>query len=368
MTSIRVIHDGAWGYPGGASRVAKHLAKALNAPITVGHSAKPEFWLEDPDVDADIVFQNQVHGKFSRILPQPVRELRLGQLFRSLTIEEDIIVTSGTTAKWIVPEVGQLHVHYCHVPPPRFYGGGQGTTNSPIQWGVRESGALLDQHYSRFVDMFIANSQWTQDRITKHYGSDAPILHPPVRTEKFHWQPPSEDKYFVMICGRLVDMKRPDLVAEAFNDLEAKLVIVGDGPLRKICEKFNGVTVYSDLSNWAIELLVARAIGGIAFSKGEHCGITPKEIQAAGKPVIVPDGLNLCNHVVDGKTGVRVSASVRGIQTGIARVLETSWDRETIQHVAAEWDQQVFRNQARSLILEAEPEIATNRGAQEMIQ
>lgn len=349
--SVRVLHDGSWQHPGGGARVAKQLAKALDAPVTVGHCAEPSFWLDDPDIDAEIAFQGYLHRGVGGRLPGPAKELRLGQLFRSLELEEDIIVSSGTAAKWFVPEAHQHHTHYCHVPPPRFYGEGQGVTN-PFLWGLRQVGGMVDQHFATFVDDWLANSEWTKQRVKKHYGAEATVLNPPVRTERFSWMPPSKDRYFVMI-GRLVGMKRPDVVAEAFGegDLGAKLVLIGDGPLREECEAYDNVSVYPDVSDWGVELTVGRSVGGIALAEGEHCGITPKELQAAGKPVVVPNEQNLCNHVVDGETGVVVEPTPESVREGVRRVLESEWSQDSLQAAAASWSVDTFRRRARELIL-----------------
>lgn len=351
---VRVLHDGGWIHPGGGARVAKELAKALDAPITVGHTETPEFWLDDTEVDAEIAFNTELHdGLAAKVIDRPglrpVAELRLGQLFDSLEFDEDIIVSSGTPAKWFVPHHDQHHVHYCHVPPPRFYGE---PSKSPVGWAAKKAGAVLDQHHAQFVDGFLANSTFTQARVRKHYQRDARLLHPPVRTDRFRHQEPNEDRYFVMI-GRLVKMKRALTVAQAFADIEdARLVMVGDGPLRAQCEQVDGVTTYSGLSDWAVEQVVARSTGGIAFAEGEHCGITPKEFQAAGKPVVVPDEQNLRNHVADAETGVIVPPTVTGVQVGVRRVLAEDWNPERIQTTAESWSVDTFHDNARQLVLD----------------
>jgi len=353
--SVRVLHDGGWIHPGGGARVAKELAKALDAPITVGHTETPEFWLDDPDVDAEIAFNHELHdGLAAKVIDRPAlrpaAELRLGQLFDSLDPAEDIIVSSGTPAKWFVPRAGQHHVHYCHVPPPRFYGEPAG---NPVAWAAKKAGAVLDQHHARFVDKYIANSEFTRARVQKHYRRDSTVLHPPVRTHRFQHQPVNPEPFFVMI-GRLVEMKRALTVATAFDRLDARLVMIGDGPLRSKCEAIDGVTVYPDMSDWAVEQTVARAIGGIAFAEHEHCGMTPKEFQAAGKPVVVPDEPNLRNHVIDGETGVIAPASTAGVNDAVRRVQATDWNHEAIQAAAESWSTSQFHATARDLILDTD--------------
>jgi glycosyltransferase involved in cell wall biosynthesis len=78
--------------------------------------------------------------------------------------------------------------------------------------------------------------------------------------------------------------------------------------------------------------------------------MTPKEFQAAGKPVIVPDEPNLCNHVDDGVTGVVVPISHDGVKEGARTVLGQAWNADTIQSVAEEWSEPVFAERARKIV------------------
>lgn len=356
--SVRILHDGSWTRPGGGARVARELARTFEAPVTVGHCAKPSFWT-DSEIETTIAFQHELHESAgSRLIPQPLLELRLGQLFKTLEFDEDVLISSGTAAKWIIPKAHQTHIHYCHVPPQRFYGDSFG---GPIGWGVRTGGGIADSHFASFVDGWLANSQWTAKRVRKHYGEDPYVLNPPIRTNRFDWEEPSPDQVFVMI-GRLVDMKRPDVVAEAFDSLDdCQLVLIGDGDLKERCAQYDNVSIYTDASDWAVEQLLARATGGIAFAQGEHCGLTPKEMQAAGLPVIVPDELNLCNHVVEGETGTIVDPSVDGVRQGVRTVLERTWNKDHIQAAAERWGTNRFRAEASDVVADilSQPSQAT---------
>lgn len=345
--TVRVVHDGDWVRPGGGARVAVHLAQALDAPLTVGHSDRPE-WYRDRVDGVEIAFNSELHDSLTaRIIDRPalrpLAELRLGQLINGLAFDEDIIVSTGTAAKWFAPKAGQTNIHYCHSPPPRCYAESSGLFDAGT--------GIIDSHFARLTDRFLANSEFTRARVGKHYRRTADILHPPVRTHAFEYDEPASPPMFVMI-GRLVEMKRPRMVVDAFRDLDARLVLVGDGPLRHACASVPGVEVRPDASDREVETLVADAVGGIAFAEQEHCGLTPKEIQAAGKPVIVPDEPNLHNHVTDGETGVIVPATITGVQDGVRRVLERDWDHHRIQSAASAWSIDSFHERARHLILD----------------
>jgi len=350
--SVRVVHEGSWLHPGGAGRVAKALADAFDAPVTVGHTPDREFW---DGYDAEFPFQERFHEGLSATLflndgVRPVSELLRAAGFRGLDFDEDVVISSGTAAKWWVPRHDQHHVHYCHVPPPRFYAR---PTDGVLDWASTTLVTLLDRHFADYCTGMLANSAFTRDRVHRHYRRDrsrVPVVNPPIDVARFQHAPAdAEDPYFVLI-GRLSEMKRAATVADAFADADARLVVVGDGPLRGHVANRRNVTVHERLSDDALADLVAGSVGGVAFAREEHCGMTPKEFQSAGKPVVVPDEPNLRNHVTDGVDGVVVPASTAGVREGVERVLATDWDPERIRATAADWSPEAFREHAREAV------------------
>ncbi|WP_264475529.1 glycosyltransferase [Halorubellus salinus] len=350
--SVRIVHEGSWIHPGGAARVAKALADAFDAPLTVGHTPDREFWSE---YDVAFPFQERFHdGLSSKVFlndtVRPASELLRAAGFRGLDFEEDVVISSGTAAKWWVPAHDQHHVHYCHVPPPRFYAR---PTDGVVDWATTTLVTVLDRHFADYCTGMLANSAFTRERVHKHYlrdRSEVPVVNPPIDVDRFEHAPAdADDPYFVMI-GRLNDMKRTDVVARAFRDLDARLVLVGDGPLRKQVARRRNVEVHERLSDDALADLVAESTGGIAFAREEHCGMTPKEFQSAGKPVVVPDEPNLDNHVTDGEDGVVVPVSEDGVRQGVERILDAEWDPDRIQQTAADWSHDAFREHAREAV------------------
>lgn len=353
--SVRVLHDGGWIHPGGGARVAVEIAKAFDAPITVGHTECPEWWDEQP-VDVEIAFNDEIHHNLSakvidRPSLRPAAELRLAQLFDGLDVTEDVVITSGTPSKWFVPTWHQTHVHYCHVPPPRFYAS---PSASSVGWLTKKIGAVLDRHHADFVDRYVSNSEFTRARVRKHYGRSSQVVNPPVRTGAFEEQKPSDEPYLVHI-GRLVPMKRVGLLADAMDRVESdvQLVMIGDGPLRSECERRDNISVYDDVSDFGVEQAVSRSRGGIAFAELEHCGITPKEFQSAGKPVIVPDEPNLCNHVEDGETGLVAAVDADSLAQAIDDLMARDWDQSRIESAADDWSTPRFHTEIRGVVAEA---------------
>ncbi|UHH26533.1 glycosyltransferase [Halobacterium noricense] len=303
-------------------------------------------------MDAEFPFQSEFHngmsGWFYRQIPKHYAEFRVGQRFGGLEFDEDVLLSTSTMSKWIVPKYHQSHINYCHVPPPHFYGIPK---PGPFEWAKSLGLGVIDQHFTTFVDEIIANSEFTRQRIQRHYRTNSEVLHPPVRVNNFYADKPDSPPYFVMVC-RLVPMKRPELVARAFanSNADVRLVVIGSGPLQSKLSEFQNVEVRPGLTDSELEEVVARSIGGVAFAKLEHCGITPKEFQAAGKPVIVPDEPNLRNHVVDGETGVVTAVSEDGIRSGINRVLNGDWNPDRIREAAQPWGREAFQKRARELV------------------
>lgn len=342
--NVRVVHEGAWRYPGGAERTAREIARSLDAPVTVGHTGDPDFWA---DVDASFPLQRVDRGLTGR-LPRTVKEATLALAFRTLAFEEDVVVSSGSAAKWWVPRAEQVHVHYCHTPPPSLFVEGAGSVRSSL---LKAAGGMADRFYADMATELVANSAFTADRVRTVYGGrEARVIHPPVDVERFATDGDVEAEPLFVMIGRLDGMKRADVVAGAFDDLEAELVLVGDGPLRERCERVENVAVRPHLSDWELRDLVSRSAGGIAFARLEHCGITPKEFQAAGKPVVVPAEPNLENHVEDGVTGVVVEPTAAGVRRGVSRVLSQEWDRDALTSAAEAWGVDRFHAEIRELV------------------
>lgn len=344
--SVRIIHDGSFHQRGGASRTAKQLAKALDAPVSVGHSSDPAFW---DDVESELLFQGEIHegltGRFHDVVPKPYSALRLSQRFKSVDFGEDILITTSVNSKWIVPRHDQIHVHYANAHPVHYYSKRRTTA---FGWVKQSAMGVLDRHFTSMIDDFWANSELTKDRIAKHYARDAAVLHPPVRTESFYHS--ESEGYFVMI-GRFVASKGVLTVCEAFEDLDRELYLIGDGPLEDACREL-GANVITSATDSDVEDIVARSEAGIAFSRNEHCGLTPKEFQAAGKPVIVPDEPNLNNHVEHGVSGVVVEPTPEGLAAGVEELLATEWDPDRIRAETEGWSVKEFHRRCREYVEE----------------
>jgi glycosyltransferase involved in cell wall biosynthesis len=152
---------------------------------------------------------------------------------------------------------------------------------------------------------------------------------------------------FVLFVGRLVYYKGLPQLLESMSDVQGRLVIVGDGPLRAPIEKkiasldlgsrvtMTGAVSQAELNAHleACELLVLPSI-----SRSEGFGMTQLEGMLFGKPLVttrLPSGVQLVNE--DGRTGFQVPpGEPRALAAALGRLLADGRLRATMGAAAAE--------------------------------
>ena len=135
------------------------------------------------------------------------------------------------------------------------------------------------------VSHFVANSNFVRRRILRYYGRSSTVVHPPVDTTYFDVEGRSGD-YYLMVAA-MVPYKGIDLAVRAFNELGARLKIVGDGHLQQQLMGHAGPTIefLGRVPDATLRECYA-ACKALVLPGAEDFGIAPVEAQAAGKPVI----------------------------------------------------------------------------------
>lgn len=240
------------------------------------------------------------------------------QAFRELDLSEfDIIISSSSAEAKAVRKTrpGQIHIAYVHTPP-RYYWSHYEEFKKEFNFGpltplIRPVIPLFvkamrkrDLESVEDIDVFIANSTVTQERIKQYYNKPSTVIYPPVDVARFTPPPKGERSGYVM-WGRHVPYKRFDLAVKAATQLGIPLTIAGTGPDTDRLKSLAGptVTFVGRVSDEALVHL-AQTSQAFLFPNEEDFGISAVEALAAGTPVIAYKKGGALDIVQDGETGI----------------------------------------------------------------
>ena len=238
--------------------------------------------------------------------------------FRKLDLSEfDIIISSSSAEAKAIRKSrpDQVHIAYIHTPPRYYWSHYEEFKNEfnfgpltplirpAIPYFVKKM-RKLDLESTKDIDVFIANSTVTQQRIKEYYDKPSTVIYPPVDVSRFT-PPPKGERSGYVIWGRHVPYKRFDLAIQAANKLKAPLTIAGTGPDTGRLKSLAGPTVkfVGRISDLALVRL-AQSSKAFLFPNEEDFGIAAVEALAAGTPVIAYKKGGALDIVQDGETGV----------------------------------------------------------------
>jgi glycosyltransferase involved in cell wall biosynthesis len=135
------------------------------------------------------------------------------------------------------------------------------------------------------VHGFIANSYNVADRIKRHYGREASVVHPPVDWHSFELS--DRDEGFYLMVTAFAPYKRVDLAIQVANRLKVSLKIIGNGKEEKQLRRLAGPTVefFCGETDRRVREFYTKC-QALLFPGEEDFGIVPLEAMASGKPVI----------------------------------------------------------------------------------
>jgi glycosyltransferase involved in cell wall biosynthesis len=290
---VALVHDWLVTYRGG-EKVLEAIAELFpGAPIfTLFHKRGSQ----SPALEARrivsspldrIPFARERHRHFLPAMPAAIRAIDLAGF--DLVVSSSHCVAKGARA----PE-GAVHVSYVHAPMRYMwdrFGDYFGPGRSP--WYVRVAARAVrpwlqrwDRKSAAGVRRFAANSRNVAEQISRLWGREADVIHPPVDLDRFARVPlegGGRGGYFLWL-GALAPYKRLDVAVAAFREVGAPLWVAGSGQERAADlppnVKLLGQVPDQDLP----ELL--RGARALVFPGEEDFGITPLEAQACGRPVI----------------------------------------------------------------------------------
>lgn len=283
--------------------MAKELLKTFPASDLATTYWYPKYW-RDTIVEERLT-QKTIATPLALVvaaLPLKIATTPLARLTLPLNCQKvdtsgyDTVVTSGAWMKGVVTEPGQTHVAYIHTPirfvhdlyPQEL--GRRGEIRKTVFAWIAKKIRSWEHVTAQYPDKLLANSENTKKRIEKYYGRDAEVIYPPVDIKDFENK--GSDGFFFTI-GRLWKEKHTEEIAEAFTDLDRKLVIAGTGPrkkrIKKIAKNNENVEYRGYVSREEKLDLYGRCEAFVFNAEDEDFGLTPIEANAAGKPVITTD-------------------------------------------------------------------------------
>jgi glycosyltransferase involved in cell wall biosynthesis len=353
---VAIFHD-SFSQQGGAERVAEVLYQTfpgaeLYTTLTVPSKLSP------------ILRKAHPHTTWMQWLPFKARIFRAYFMLYPAAVEHtdlsayDLVVTSCTGySKGVHRREGALHICYCH---------------NPMRWIHRTNNYLEQEKFGRWKarilrlglkplrdweraaarrpDYFIANSAVVRQRLHDAFGVEATVINPPINVSRFAISNNVEDYYLVL--SRLIPYKRIDLAVEACTRTGRKLVIIGDGRDRARLESLAGptVTFLGRVEDEVVNDYAARC-RALLFTGEEDFGMTPLEVNAAGRPTIAFHAGGATETVIDGLNGIFFNdPTVESLQAAIERFETMTWDPQAIRRHALQYDTAVFQSRLRDFV------------------
>lgn len=231
-----------------------------------------------------IPFADRIYPNLLPLFPFAIQSLDLRNY--DLVISSDASLMKGVRVR-----KDAIHICYCHSPPrylwdmEEVYLENAGIIKRTVAKCIFPWLRRWDYKAAQGVDCFIANSEFVQRRIKKHYNQKAVVVYPPVTEPDTPLSDKTESYY--LVAGQLVSYKRTELAIEAANILQRELVVLGEGPQLPRLKKIAGPTI--KFIGWqpdvALEEYMARC-RALIFPGEEDFGIVPVEAQLMGRPVI----------------------------------------------------------------------------------
>ncbi len=293
---VALVHDWLTGMRGGE--------RVLEALLELHPDAELFTLLHVPGSVSPLIEDRPIHTSFLQRVPGVSSVYRyLLPLFpravESLDLRGfDLVVSSShCVAKGVCVPAGTPHICYCHTPMryiwdqyPAYFGPGRASwpVRSAMRW-VAPRLRAWDVRTAARVTRFVANSHHVAERIGRHFGREAAVVHPPVELARF--APGPEREGFYLVLGSPAPYKRVDLAIEACAHLGRPLVLagystgMGAAPGELSGRLPPNVTVRGYLTDDDVSDVLGRA-RALLLPGLEDFGIAVVEALASGTPVI----------------------------------------------------------------------------------
>jgi glycosyltransferase involved in cell wall biosynthesis len=275
----------------------------------------------------------------------------------------DLIVSSCCGyAKGVKRGPNAVHVCYCHNPMRWVWRFSDYVEREKFSKPMKLALQLMVQGLKKWEmraatrpDYYIANSHIVADRLKAAFRVDATVIEPPIVTARFQISSEIDDYYLVL--SRLVPYKRLDLAVEACTRTGRRLMVIGDGSDRGRLERLAGPTVsfLGRLPDAAVSRYASRC-RALIFPGEEDFGMTPLEINAAGRPVVAYGAGGATETVIENLNGVLFrEQTMESLIQGLERLESQSWHPMAIRRNAQRYDIRVFQSRLLQFLYQVSP-------------
>jgi glycosyltransferase involved in cell wall biosynthesis len=214
--------------------------------------------------------------------------------------------------------------------------------------------------YAQKPDLLVANSEAVARRIKLYWGVPEErirVVHPPVPIQEFSPSAGETSDYYVTL-SRLDWHKNIAEIIQAFDGLDAQLLVAGDGPEADRLEELAGdnVEILGYVSEEHKRQLLSSAKSFVFNAQAEDFGIAPVEALASGTPILgVREGMTQ-HQVVENKNGLLFDRGIDNIRDTVRRFETTDmqWsDQQIAEFAALNFSTEQFETGIRAVIDEA---------------
>lgn len=268
---------------------------------------------------------------------------------------------------------GTPYIVMIHHPPNLLYGRNLKWANNLPRFLGYMAGLFLgplmkswDKAAVRGANLVIVNSSYTARRIEKIYGIKPEIVYPPVSKEFKILEKKDMRKClagknvperFVLLHGRMIKDKRPDLAVRAFSEFAKKnkdisLAISGTIEEKKkivlLVKQLgiaNKVRFLGRVSSEELVALYNLAECFLMSAPKEDFGLTPVEAMACGSPVVAwADGAGPQETVVENENGLLAKPyNVLEFAKKMDLAVKKKWDERKISNSMKKYSDERIR-------------------------
>jgi colanic acid/amylovoran biosynthesis glycosyltransferase len=281
------------------------------------------------------------------------------RFFRKLAEQRPVLVhahfgTSGPTGLTIAEQLGIPLIVTFH---------GKDATMTAREAASSRRGREYLEHRDRLIakcDRVIAVSDFIKQKVIEQgFHPDKVIVHRNGIDTDFFQPSQMTREPIILFVGRFVEKKGAEYLLQACKiirdmGISAKLVLIGDGPLRRRLEEtarqthldvqFTGFLALDEVKVWLNKAMVV-AVPSVTASNGDCEGLPTVvlEAQAMATPVVATRHAGIPEGVIDGKTALLVDErDARSLAEAISILIENPAEAARIGATAREFVRRHF--------------------------